>query len=52
MFVLWLLTDRRLFDPIPMGGHPLPISLEAFFFTLISSLFAVWLYVAWMQETH
>jgi hypothetical protein len=23
LFVLWLLTGRRLFDPIPMGGHPL-----------------------------
>jgi hypothetical protein len=34
------------------GGHPLPISHEAFFFALISSLFALRLYGAWMQQTH
>jgi hypothetical protein len=51
LLVLWLLTDRRLFDLIPWG-HPLPISHEAFFFALISSLFVVRLYGAWMQQTH
>ena len=52
LLVLWLLTDRRLFAPSPKGGHPLPISIEAFLFALISSPFVLRLYGAWMQETH